>query len=261
MNKNDFRYMRCGKQLRDLNDRDFSFLKPINKHGENTERAIILLHGFSSSAAVFRELIPKLKNYDAIVCPNLPGHASSIDDFSKVTAADWLSDATTLCEDLFKKYNKVDIVGLSMGGLLTCKLSEHFAFNHIFLLAPALKLVMNERKYLAFARVMHNLGFKELRGAAGNLVTHKNAEVSYRKLPLTTSMEMFHFILDHQWVAPTVPVDLFLGAQDKVVSSVEVERMFLNLPNVAIHWLPNSAHILTLDEDLEQIVECVNQVK
>ncbi|MFT4059333.1 MAG: alpha/beta fold hydrolase [Legionella sp.] len=261
MNKNDFRYMLRGKHVRDLNNSDFSLLKPVNKYGKKTDHAVILLHGFSSSAAVYRDLIPQLQHYDAIICPNLPGHASSIEDFSRTTATDWLLYATQICEDLFKKYHKVDIIGLSLGGLLTCKLSEHFSFNHIFLLAPALKLVMDERKNLAFAKTAIRLGFKEVRGTAGNLVTNEHAEISYRRIPLISITEMLSFILEHRWVAPQTPVDLFLGTQDKVVSSPDVEHMFLNLPNVTIHWLPNSAHILALEEDLEQIVTCINNTK
>jgi carboxylesterase len=261
MNKNDFRYMLRGKQVRDLNADDFTLLKPINQHGEKTDRAVVLLHGFSSSAAVYRYLLPQLKNYDAVVCPNLPGHATSIEEFSHVTAEDWLASTMAICEELFKKYNKVDIIGLSLGGLLICKLNEHFAFNHIFLLAPALKLQMNISSHLALAKGAQSLGFREIRGAAGNLVTDQHAEISYRRLPLSTVIEMFHIVLDHQWVAPTSPVDLFLGVHDKVISSPEVEALFRNLPNVSIHWLENSAHVLPLDNDLDQIAACINNSK
>ncbi len=260
MNKNDFRYMRRGKQLADLKEDDFALLKPIDQRGKSVGRAVLLLHGFSSSPAVYRYLIPQLKNYDAIVCPALPGHGSSIDAFSQTKSTDWLSYTTRICDELCKKYKKVDIIGLSMGGLIACKLSEHFAFNHIFLLAPALKLKMNVARYLKLARVLQHLGFMEIRGAAGNLVTDEHAEISYKKLSIATIMEMFHLVLDHQWIAPKAPVDLFLGAQDKVVSSSEVEELFCNLANTSIHWLGNSAHVLPLDNDLSQIIDCINSL-
>lgn len=258
MNKNDFRYMHRGKQIRELKEADFSLLNSVNLQGEKTERAVLLLHGFSSSPAVYRYLIPQLKNYDAIMCPALPGHGTSIASFAHATATDWLTCATESCEELFKKYHQVDIVGLSLGGLLACKLSEHYVFNHMFLLAPALKLNMNVNNQLKLATLLQNLGFKELRGAAGNLVTDERAEISYKRLPLAPVIELFNFVLDHQWVAPNVPVDLFLGTHDKVVSSTQVEALFRDLPNVSIHWLKNSAHVLALDSDLEQIAACIN---
>jgi carboxylesterase len=259
MNKNDFRYFRRGKQLYDLKEGDYELIKPVFQYGVKNERALLLLHGFSSSPAVFRYLIPQLHNYDAIVCPTLPGHGESIAALSQATAENWLTYAKKTAEELFKKYNKVDVLGFSLGGLLACKLGEHFAFNHLYLLAPALKLCMNVPANLKLATVLHHLGFKEIRGAAGNLLSDEQAEISYRRLPLTAVIQMFHLILNHQWVAPTVPVDIFLGTHDAVVSSPQIEELFRNLDNVSIHWLENSAHVLPLDNDLSQLIKCINQ--
>ncbi len=259
MNKNDFRYMHQGKQVGDLNPDDFLLMLPVNKHKGKTDRALLLLHGFSSSSAVFRYLIPQLKTYDAIVCPTLPGHADSIDAFAQTKSADWLSYASDVCQELFKKYKKIDVLGLSLGGLLACKLNEQFDFHHLFLLAPALKLSMNVKATLRLAQLLQRVGFKELRGAAGNLLNQEYKEISYKKIPLTTIIEMLRFVDEHSWKAPRCPVDLFLGTQDKVVSSVQVEKLFASTPNVTVHWLQNSAHVLALDNDLDQIAECINQ--
>lgn len=259
MNKNDFRYFRRGKQLYDLKMSDYELMKPVFQYGVKTERALLLLHGFSSSPAVFRNLIPQLHNYDAIVCPALPGHGESIAAFSQATAEDWMTCAKNTAEELFKKYQKVDVLGFSLGGLLACKLSQHFAFNHLYLLTPALKLCMNVPANLKLAKVLHYLGFKEIRGAAGNLLSDVHAEISYRRLPITAVIQMFQLILSHQWVAPTAPVDLFLGTHDAVVSSPQIAELFQNLPNVSIHWLENSAHVLPLDNDVSELIKCINQ--
>jgi carboxylesterase len=258
MNKNDFWYMLRGKYVSDLKGNDFSLLNSINQQGKNTNHAVLLIHGYSSTPAVYRYLISQLKNYDAIICPALPGHATSIESLSQTKASDWLHYTMELCQDLFKKFTKIDIVGLSLGGLIACKLSELFAFNHIFLLAPALKLNMNVRAYLKLAITLQNLGFKEVRSAAGSLITDAHAEISYKRLPITSIIELFQFVLHYQWVAPSAPVDLFLGLYDKVVPSVQIEKLFHNVPNATIHWLNNSAHVLALDNDLRQIAACIN---
>jgi carboxylesterase len=258
MNKNDFCYMLQGKHVADLKENEFSLLKPINQQGKNKTHAVLLLHGFSSSPAVYRHLIPQLKNYDAIICPALPGHGSSIESLSQTKAIDWFNYASELCGNLFKKFHKVDLIGLSLGGLIGCKLSEHFVFNHLFLLAPALKLKGNMKLQLKLAIALHHLGFKELRGAAGSLMTNEQAEISYKRLPINSVIELFRYILNYQWVAPKVPVDLFLGCHDPVVSSPQINQLFQDLSQVSIHWLQNSAHVLALDNDLTEIVTCIN---
>lgn len=256
---NDFRFMRRGKQLISVRKEDFSLLQPINQRGSKKERALLLFHGFTSSPAVYRYLIPQLKNYDALVCPVLPGHAESIAAFAQAKNEDWVRHATQECEALFQEYQKVDILGVSLGALLACKLSSNFQFNHMFLLAPALKLKMNMNRNKKLLTLLQNLGFCELRGMMGNIVSDKNTEISYRRIPITALIELFNLIEEHQWAPPTCPIDLFLGTHDIVVDSKEVEKMFAQVPNASIHWLKNSAHVLPLDNDLDQIVQCINE--
>lgn len=261
MKNDDFSYMRRGKQLGRLSTEELKLLESVNQRGPGHERALLVLHGFSSSPAVYRFLIPKIKNYDAIVCPVLPGHGESIDAFSQAKASDWLAKAAETCDVLTKEYQKVDVLGLSLGGLLACELSQQFKLNHLFLLAPALKLRMNVNSMLTLANSLKSIGFRYLRNAAGNLKTNENAEIAYRKLPITTIIEMLALAKGYQWRAPSCPVDLFLGAHDQVVSSAEVEKLFMDLPNVTIHWLRNSAHVLPLDNDLNDIIKCINREK
>ncbi len=261
MNYNDFRYIRRGKQLSSLTKNELSLIKPIDERNSGNEKALLLLHGFSSTPAVFRYLIPKITHYNAIVCPVLQGHGESIEAFSLSTAKDWLLSANIACDALFREYQKVDVLGLSLGGLLACELSKHFTLNHLFLLAPALRLKMHVGMTLKLAQVLKCLGFDQLRNSAGNLVSNKHAEITYRKLPIRAIIEMLALARNYQWVPPTCPIDLFLGTHDEVVASVEVEKLFSPLPNATIHWLKNSAHLLPLDNDAPEIVQCINSYK
>jgi len=261
MNNDDFRYMRRGKQLSGLTREEMTLLAPVNQCGSGSEKALLLLHGFSSSPAVFRCLIPKIKQYDAIVSPVLQGHAESIESFSLSKAEDWRNTAIRTCETLFSKYTKVDVLGLSLGGLLACELSQSFPVNHLFLLAPALRLKINISIMLKLAQILKCLGFSQLRNNAGNLLTNEQAEIAYRNLPLTAIIEMLTLAQNYQWVAPSCPIDLFLGTHDDVVDSAQVNELFKELPDTRIHWLKNSAHILPLDNDFNEIAECINNLE
>jgi carboxylesterase len=258
MNINDFRYIRQGQQLSDLHPTETLLLNPLNQHSNKRERALLVLHGFASSPAVYRFLIPEIKQYDAIICPVLPGHADSIDNFSLIKAEDWLHAAHNIGELLITQYKKLDVLGLSLGGLLACELSKQFNLNHLYLLAPALKVHIKVTRMIYTARVLNCLGFVHLRNAAGNILNTEHAEITYRKLPLTTIIEMLHLIQDFHWTPPDCPTDVFLGRNDLVVNSEAVEQLFRPLANTHIHWLRNSAHILPLDNDLHEIIQCIN---
>lgn len=258
MEKDDFRYMRRGEHLAGLSSEELQLLMPINQHGDSKKKALLVLHGFSSSPAVYRFLIPQLTHYDAIACPVLAGHANSIEAFSKSKASDWIESARTACGTLIEQYQSVDVLGLSLGGLLACKLSTEFSLNHLFLLAPALRLKLHINFMLNLAKTLKFLGFRHLRNSAGNLKSDINAEIAYKKLPISAIIEMLSLAQSYEWSPPSCPVDLFLGAFDQVVASPDVEQLFMNLPNAKIHWLKESAHVLPLDNDLQQIIDCIN---
>jgi carboxylesterase len=257
MNTDDFRYMRRGIPLEVLPPESADVLAPIDKRGQNNERALLLLHGFSSSPAVYRNFIPTLSNYDAIVSPLLPGHGESLSVFSTTKAQEWIKAVEEMCASLCATYQKVDVLGLSLGGTIACDLSTKFPLNHLYLLAPALDLRCSLNFTLYNAHILYALGFRRVRNRAGNLLTDNFSELAYRQLPLATIIELLNYIKNYKFVTPSCPTDLFLGEFDIVVDCKKIAQRFASAPNVTIHWLSNSAHVLPLDGDVDEIVKCI----
>lgn len=254
---NDFCYLWRGYEMMPLDSLQAHLIAPLDKRGVGNERALLLLHGFSSTPAVFRRLLPALTQYDAIVCPALPGHGDSIASFSLVKAKEWLFLAERDTEALIKDYRQVDVLGLSLGGLLACHVSQRFKLHHLYLLAPALALKLPIKLTLALAHVLGRLGLRSLRNRGGNLNSKQYPELAYRQLPITSIIEVLTLIDEFQLTGPNCPTDLFLGRADAVVDSTRVEQYFFKRPNVNIHWLENSAHVLPLDADVESIIACI----
>ncbi len=256
----DFYHMRQGMQLTALAESETALLKSQSFEGNGRKKALLMLHGFSSSPAVYREMFSKVTpHYDAVFCPLLPGHGESIDAFSTVKALEWLRFAEEQCENLLNQYEKVDVLGLSLGGLLSCYLGQRFKLNHLYLLAPALDLHFPIKRTLKLAKFCSSLGFYQVRNAAGNLMNPEQTEIAYRRLPLTTVREILIFIHEFQWQLPACPVDLFLGCHDQVVHSHHVSQFFSKHSQANIHWLKNSAHILPLDMDKELITDVITE--
>ena len=258
MNIQDFRFMSGGKAVKHLSAEDASLLQPIDIRGKGHARALLLLHGFSSSPAVFRAMCPGIKGYDAVVCPVLPGHADSILAFANVGSEEWLAAANEACEALLKDYQAVDVLGFSLGGLLACHLSQRYALNHLYLLAPALSMHLNLCVTLTAARALHALGVRRLTNRGGNLHTKKYQEIAYRQLPLTTITQILTLIKNTPPFSPQCPTDLFLGRFDAVVDSQQVAKSLMHQHQVTTHWLEHSAHVLPLDGDIEAILACIN---
>ena len=259
INKDDFHYMWRGKPTRPLLEAEVGRLNPVHIHNKKHGRALLLLHGFSSSPAVYRAMIPALKNYDALVCPALPGHAENFTAFSRVSSAEWVSAAESACATLMEQYDTVEVVGLSLGGLLAYHLANTYPIQHLYLLAPAFKLTFNLKFALPLARMLHACGLKQLKNRAGNLHTNMHDELTYRKLPIHAIIELFTLIKQHKFMHPSCPIDLFLGRHDEVVDSPYIAKQIEDDPNYTVHWLENSAHALPLDGDIKTIINCINK--
>lgn len=259
MKLEDFSFLRRGKRIAPLGREDVSLLAAWNARGTGREKALLLLHGFASSPAVYRAMLPLLPPYDAVVCPVLPGHGESLKAFSRVTARDWMISAEQACGALTKQYEQVDVLGLSLGGLLACHVNERFTLRHLYLLAPALALRLNIPCALRGARALRGIGIRTLRNRAGNLQGTTHAELAYRQLPLSAIIEILSFVRSFELKPTTTPTDLFLGQFDEVINSKRVANMVSKATPAVVHWLPHSAHVLPLDDDLEGIVDCLHQ--
>lgn len=259
MNIKDFCFMRGGKYLQSLTADTAHLLSPIDKRSKGKNKALLLLHGFGSSPAVYRRLLPALSMYDAIICPLLPGHGDNLQAFTNTPASEWVAAAHSVCQTMLQEYKSVDVMGLSLGGLLACDLSARLPIERLYLLAPALVLKLNMPIALFVVSVLRGLGIKFVRNRAGNIYTKQYAELTYRLLPLKTIREILTLIKLFHFAPPTCKTELFLGRFDEVVDSSKVASMFSALSNVSVHWLEHSAHVLPLEDDIDIIIKCMQR--
>lgn len=254
MNPDDFRCMRRGVDLSTLRPQDLGLLAEVYRENGQRRKALLLIHGFSSSPAVFRLMLKQLSHYDTIIVPVLPGHATSIDSFAQTTAEQWLLAVEEIAEKLVNEYEQLDVLGLSLGGLLACHIAKQFNLHHLYLLAPAIDLKLPIKSTLALLKVLRTLGFEKARSAAGNIFINNTCEIAYRQLPLPTVYQILNLIKQFDFKVPSCPTDVFLGRYDKVVNVNAVAKRFQNCEQIQIHWLENSAHVLPLDGDVEAII-------
>ncbi len=261
INTEDFVFLRQGKIIQEFGTEDKPMLAPIDVRGPEKTHALMLLHGFGATPAVYRAMLPTLSTqYDAVVGPIFPGHCENLEAFAKANDKVWYETAEQTYLALTKEYQHVDVMGLSLGGLIACQLSQKYTIHHLYLLAPALSLkIFAVKPLLILAKIMRALNIKSLTNQGANLHASQYAELLYKKLPLSAIIAIFKRIDGYSWWRPTCPTDLFLGYFDEVVDSPKIAKKFAKKPNINIHWLMNSAHILPLDGDIDGILDVVSQ--
>ena len=96
---------------------------------QGSEDGILLMHGFTGSAAHMRKIADALaqKGY-TVSTINLPGHATTEADMAKSTWQEWLQAAKQATLDLKAQCKQVTVCGLSMGGVLNVILDPILMF-------------------------------------------------------------------------------------------------------------------------------------
>jgi carboxylesterase len=118
-----------------------TYVSPISKElyikGDRNE-AVLLLHGYTGSPHDMYYLGKELnKGGFTVYIPRLPGHGTNSQDFLNSNWHDWLRKSLESYLNLKSYYEKVYVIGLSMGGVLTALIAEKFEPEKIVLAAPA----------------------------------------------------------------------------------------------------------------------------
>ena len=99
---------------------------------------VLVLHGFTGSPFSMRPLAERFADAGfSVEMPLLPGHGTAVEDMIPTRFEDWSGGAEAAFQSLAARTEKVFVVGLSMGGTLTCWLAEkHPTIAGIVLVNP-----------------------------------------------------------------------------------------------------------------------------
>ncbi len=111
---------------------------PLAFHHDNTDRALLLLHGYTGYAGDMRFLAEKLfATGMSVVVPRYPGHGTNARDFRRSGWRDWWRRGIDAYLELASRYRSVSVAGLSMGGVIATLIASQFEVERLALYAPA----------------------------------------------------------------------------------------------------------------------------
>ena len=115
--------------------------EPFSADGGPT--GIVVLHGFTGNPASMRGIAERMANAGfSVEMPRLPGHGTTVEDMVPTRFSDWSDAAEEAYQLLAARTERIVVVGLSMGGTLTCWLAErHPEIAGIVLVNPLVEPV------------------------------------------------------------------------------------------------------------------------
>lgn len=125
---------------------------PLFLKGES-DKAILIVHGFRGYAGEFYDLAHKLNEQGFNVSlPRLPGHGTDKKDFNSTGWKEWLNHIENAYYDLDAQFDSVELIGLSMGGVISLILASRLNPKRITLLAPAMAINSHIFKFTPILR-------------------------------------------------------------------------------------------------------------
>jgi len=228
--------------------------EPFSASGE--PRGALVLHGFTGNPFSIRRVASTIAAAGLTVeAPLLPGHGTSVADMVETRWSDWSAAAEASYLDLAGRCEKVVVVGLSMGGTLSCWLGEsHSEIAGLMLVNPLVRSIPADQVDLL--RGMADAGETLMDGIGSDIAQPDVAELSYSQTPIRPLLSLLEAAdeVGAKLADITCPVLLLSSRDDHVVPPVNGDDIVAALADRCERvWLERSFHVATLDYDREEI--------
>ncbi|MCR4339096.1 MAG: alpha/beta fold hydrolase [Gemmatimonadaceae bacterium] len=225
----------------------------------------MLLHGFGDTPQTFGYLAAALHAAGFTVkAPLLPGHGTTVDDFARSRAAEWIEHARAEYDSMLPSFRAVGLAGLSMGGALAAIIAANAPrLPALVLLAPYVGMPRS----LAVAARLHRLWgpFVGQFKAQNDLSIHDPEERAKNLAYGVTTASAIRQLLEVTRTARkalrsiTAPTLILQSWNDNRVSRKIARYAYSKIPanEKRLTFVERGGHIITVDHDREFVAAVV----
>jgi len=249
------------------------FVDALNVHtsyitaGQPNGRPVILLHGMSTSADSFREIMHELADSFWLIAPDIPGfgHSENMDPYRVSSLVEWLASFVAALH-----LPPVALIGHSFGGLLATSFTISYPedVTRLLLLAPAVVSPQNYPEMLK--KVGISLGLLDLGSALSQsaLLVKRQIKVPFfdaskqdesvweRRLKeyelARASASVLKTTAFHDVRASLAeihqPLSLVWGKNDPVLPHTDGDKIVKLLPHAQLHKFEECGHLPMLEQ-------------
>jgi carboxylesterase len=227
------------------------------------EIGCLLVHGFTGAPAEMRPLGEYLAEKGLTVLGiRLFGHATSIDDMTRSRWQDWAANLEDGWHLISGAAERIYLIGLSMGGVLSLYTAPQFPFRGLVCLSTPLQISLGTRLENV-DKLMEEMPFAEKSSSDWHDPRAGLDHLSYERYPLRGVIELLQLLNETSRVIPEIELPTLL-VQSRNDGLVPPENMpaihtLLGTPEdqKEMFWIEDSGHVVTRDTAKEQVFQAV----
>ncbi len=231
---------------------------------QGSEDGILLMHGFTGSAAHMRKIADQLaaKGY-TVSTINLPGHATTEADMAKSTWQDWLNAAKRATLELKEICKRVTVCGLSMGGVLALLVAEQMQVDAC---VPISAPTAVRNRLLGLAAIAAPMYPRVAWGAGTerHKVLDKDYDFGYSGFPTKKGGDLNRLIkmARKNLYAITCPILCIQSKHDETIWAGSADDILEHVSSEKRQklWLTNVPHVVTISPEVPAIVDAIDQL-
>lgn len=223
------------------------------------DRAVLLLHGFTGSPLHVRKL-GRYLHERGFTChaPLYKGHGLDPQELINTGPVDWWQNVLDGYDFLKEKgYTEIAVAGVSLGGVFALKVGMELPVKGIVSMCSPIK---EKSIFDLFQRVLHYAkSYKKFEGKRDEEL--KEEMRAFEDIPMPSLKDLQQLILEtgRKIDRITSPIFVLQGCLDEPLYLESAQKLYDNVMSTdkQLKWYEHSAHIITLDQEQDQVYEDV----
>ena len=224
------------------------------------EHGVLLLHGFTGSAAHMRPLGERLHAQGFTVqAVNLPGHAAAMEALAETAWDDWLDAVKEAFLEMERTCTRVSVAGLSMGGCLALLLAEQMQPAAIAPISAPMGTQLPLWLATLTRPIFPTIWWKSRDGNPVPLVNEYDYGYPGFRNGCARHLDRLIKMARRNLHAVTCPVLVVQSHADETIipQSAEIILNGISSEQKSVLWLDDVPHVCTITHEAETIAEAL----
>jgi len=223
------------------------------------KRAVLLLHGFTGSSSDVRMLGRFLEKQGYTShAPHYKGHGVPPEELITTSPEDWWEDVKKGYDTLKEAgYDEIAVVGLSLGGVFSLKLSLMQPVKGIVTMCSP--MIMRTTDTMFKGVLKYAKDYKLFEGKPESIIEQEVEEIKSKGMPSLPQLQKLVSDVRSELDMVYAPILVIQSKNDEIIDPQSAHIIYEDVEslNKQIKWFEESGHVITLDKEKQELHQTV----